>query len=65
MWTRAPLDAPCPPGTGPGCPLRRQNKEGSPLSGKLLPHRLLLPNDALRASMAEVAELLRAVLDLE
>lgn len=46
-------------------PPRRQNKEVSPLTGQQLPHRLLLPNAALRASMAEAAELLRAVLDLE
>lgn len=43
-------------------PARRRNMEVSPVTGQLLPHRLLLPNSALRAAMGEVAELVRALL---
>ena len=39
----------------------RQNKEVSPVTGRQLAHRLLLPNDALRAAMVEVAELVQAL----
>jgi hypothetical protein len=39
----------------------RQNKEVSPVTGKQLAHRLLLPNDALRAAMVEVAQLVQAL----
>lgn len=41
--------------------LYRQNKEVSPVTGQLLPHRLLLPNEAVRRAMGEVAELIRAL----
>jgi hypothetical protein len=41
--------------------LYRQNKEVSPLTGKPLPHRLILPNDTLRQAMGQVGELFRAL----
>ena len=41
--------------------LRRQNNEVSPLTGKPLAHRILLPNDWMRAAMVEVAQLLHAM----
>jgi hypothetical protein len=41
--------------------LCRQNKEVSPITGKKLSHRLLLPNDCVRAAMAQVVELIRAI----
>lgn len=39
----------------------RQNREVSPVTGRQLAHRLLLPNDALRAAMVEVAQLVQAL----
>ncbi|KAI3423884.1 hypothetical protein D9Q98_009718 [Chlorella vulgaris] len=41
--------------------LFRHNKEVSPVTGKQLAHRLLLPNDCLRSAMTQVAELMRAM----